>query len=400
MIKKWIAVVLILFCATTLAYGKTHGKKARRPVEKRVESARARDIKNESYKAYIVVEGSSGKVIDGENTDMKRPPASVTKLMLAAVVLDKVEKGEINLTDVIIASRDASKIGGSQVYLREGESFILEEMMRAILVASANDAAYAVAEHIGGSREEFVHMMNEKAKALGMNDSQFRSPHGLPPSKGQEEDLSTCNDLVILARELLKYPKIMEWTSIKSEGFRNNTFTMNNHNRLLIKMAGVVDGLKTGFYRETGFNVVVSAKKNDMRFIAVVLGSPSAKVRDNVAMEKLKKAFAQFKVVHVVKKGETIDQDINLRDGKYRKIKGVAGENFSFPVPGDKKADIKKEINMPESLKGEVKEGQKLGEIIIKLEDDIVGKVDIISSAYVPKANLFTRFIRRLGLNI
>jgi D-alanyl-D-alanine carboxypeptidase (penicillin-binding protein 5/6) len=399
MMKKWIIILLAIAFWATIADARPVQKK-KIPAEKRASKAKAQAKVEEPYKAYVIVEGSTGKVLEGENANAKRAPASVTKLMLAAVVLDKVAKGEIKLTDEITASKEASKIGGSQVYLKEGEKFTLEEMMKATLVASANDAAYAIAEHVGGSKEGFVGLMNEKAKALGMVDSEFRSPHGLPPSSGQQEDLSSCNDLVILARELLKYPKLLEWTSIKSEGFRDGKFVMNNHNKLLIRMPGLVDGMKTGYYRETGFNVVATAKKGDLRFIVVVMGSPNAKIRDNVAMEKFKKAFSQYKVLNVVKKGEVIDKDIILADGKYRKIKGIANASFLYPMPADKKGTIKKEVVVPEKITGEVKEGQKLGELVIKLENEQIGKVDIISPVYVPKANLFTRLIRKIGFNL
>ena len=399
MIKKWLVVLLVLLFWTTQAYAKPVQKK-KMPVQKKVSTAKVQAEKEGPYKAYIVVEGSTGKVLEGENAHVKRPPASVTKLMLASVVLDKIARGEIKLTDKITASKEASKIGGSQVYLKEGETFTLEEMMKAVLVASANDAAYAIAEHVSGSKDEFVRLMNEKAKAIGMADSEFHSPHGLPPSKGQHEDLSSCNDLVILARELLKYPKLLEWTSIKTEGFRDDKFIMNNHNKLLVRMPGLVDGMKTGYYRETGFNIVATAKKGDLRFIVVVMGSPNAKIRDNVAMEKFKNAFSKYRILNVVKKGEVIDKDIILEDGKYRKIKGIANANFLYPIPGDKKGTVKKEIVVPEKIKGEVKEGQKLGELVIKFENEQIGKVDIVSPVYVPKANLFTRLIRKIGLNL
>ncbi|MBA4417555.1 MAG: hypothetical protein C0392_06565 [Syntrophus sp. (in: bacteria)] len=394
--KKWFILILVVLFWANLAHAKqAPNKKAR--ASRQVTKGQIQ--KTEPYKAFIVVEANTGNVLEGENTHARRPPASVTKLMVALIVLEKVSKGEVKLTDQIVTTKEASKIGGSQVFLKEGETFALEEMMKAIMVASGNDAAYAVAEHIGGSKEGFINLMNEKAKALNMADTEFHSVHGLPPSKGDKEDLTSCHDLVILAREILKYPKIIEWTSIKTEGFRGNVFIMQNHNKLLVKMPEA-DGLKTGYYSATGFNVVATAKKNDLRFIAVVMGSPSAKIRDNVAMEKLKKAFGRYKMLNIVKKGEVIDKDVMLDDGKYRKLKGIASANFLYPVASDKKGTVKKEIVLPDRIKGEIKEGQKMGELIIKFENDQIGKVDIISPVYVPKANLFTRLIRKLGLNI
>jgi len=394
--KRLFIPFLILFLV--IPFADAHGaKKAHRAQKPSKTQASAQ--KEEPYKSYIVMEAMSGKIIEGENIHLKRSPASVVKLMVALVVAEKVAQGEVKLTDQVTVSREASKIGGSQVYLKEGETFSLEELMKATLIASGNDAAYAIAEHIAGSKDEFVKLMNEKAKSLNMIDSEFHSVHGLPPSKGQEADLSSSSDLASLGRELLKYPKIIEWTSIKSEPFRDGKFIMNNHNKLLTRMAGT-DGFKTGYYRETGFNLVATAQKNGLRFIVVVLGSPTAKIRDDIAVEKFKKAFSQYKLLNVVKKGEVIDKDVILDDGKYRKVKGVAGSDFQYPVPNDKKGNIQKQVSIPSRVKGEIREGQKLGELIVIFNNEQIGKVDIVSPVYIPKANLFTRLIRKIGLNI
>lgn len=396
-VKKWIIVGLLFFFWTGLADAKPAASR-RAKVAKRPRAAEVKSDK-EPYKAYIVMETGTGKILEGENIHQKRPPASITKLMVACIVMEKLAKGNIKLTDMVTTSKKASKIGGSQVYLKEGEAFSLEDMMKAMMVASANDAAYAIAEFIAGSEEEFVAMMNEKAKALNLVDTEFHSVHGLPPSEGEKEDITSCSDLAILTRELLKYPKLLDWTAIKTDSFRDGKFTLTNTNKLLVKFPGT-DGLKTGYFREAGFNIVATAKRGDLRFIVVVMGSPTGKIRDNVTMEKLKKAFAQYKMLNIVKKGELVDKDIMLADGKYRKMKGVTDRDFSYLIPAGKKADVKKEIVLPEKVKGEIREGQKLGELIIKLDNDTIGKVDIVSPVFVPKANLFTRFIRRLGLNI
>jgi serine-type D-Ala-D-Ala carboxypeptidase (penicillin-binding protein 5/6) len=174
---------------------------------------------------------------------------------------------------------------------------------------------------------------------------------------------------------------------------------MNNHNKLLFKFPGT-DGLKTGYYRETGFNVAATAKRNDLRFIVVVLGSPSAKIRDNVAIEKFKKAFAQYKAVPVIKKGDLIDKEIVLADCKPGKIKGVAGADFIFPVPVDSKGTAIKDIVVPDKIKGEIKQGQKLGDLVIKFDNQEVGRVDIVSPVNVPKANFFVRLFRKVGIDL
>jgi len=390
-------MLVVIFCAT-LAEGRLSSRKKQMFPKKPTVTKQVKEPEA-PYKAYIVVEANSGKVLEGENIDVKRPPASITKLMVACVVMEKLATGGVKLTDRITVSKNAANIGGSQVYLKEGESFTLEELMKAMMIHSANDAAYAISEHTAGSIDGMVELMNEKAKILGMNNTEFHSVHGLPPEKGQKEDLTTCSDLAVLSRETIRYPKIIEWSGTVTDTFRDGKFVLTNTNKLLTKLPGT-DGLKTGFYDEAGFNIVATAKKDNIRFIAVVMGSPSGKIRDSIAMEKLKKAFSQYKMLNIVKKGEMIDKDVFLIDGKYKKVKGVAERDFLYPMPVDKKGAVQKEMLLPEKIKGEVREKQKLGEMVIKLDNQVIGRVSIISPVYVPKANLFTRFIRRLGLNI
>jgi len=397
-VKRLFIIALILLFGATITEGRPAARKKAAPVGK---PAAAKDVKEPQlpYKAYIVVEANTGKIIEGENIDVKRPPASITKLMVACIVMEKLATGAVKLTDQITVSKNASNIGGSQVYLKEGETFTLEELMKAMMIHSANDASYAISEHVAGSIDGMVRLMNEKAEILNLNNTEYHNVHGLPPEKGEKEDLTTCNDLAMLAREILKYPKVVEWTKTVTDSFRNDKFVLSNTNKLLTKFPGT-DGLKTGYYQESGFNIVATAKKDELRFIVVIMGSPSGKIRDDAAIEKLKKAFSQYKILNLVKKGEVIDKDVLLVDGKYRKIKGVTGKEFLYPMLVDKKGAVKKEILLPEKIKGEIREKQKLGEMVIKLDDKVIGRVDIVSPVYVPKANLFTRFIRRLGLNI
>ena len=343
------------------------------------------------YKAFIVVEAQTGKMLEGENIHLSLPPASITKLMVAAIVMDRLESGQIKLDDKVTVSREAAGMGGSQVFLKSGEVFTLEEMMKAVMVASANDAAYAVAEFIAGSRENFVDLMNEKARSLNMADSRFHSMHGLPPAKGQKPDMTSCADLSILAGYLLAHPRVLEWTSLKTAPFRDGTLIMQNHNQLMKRFSGM-DGLKTGFYREAGYSIAATARINNLRLIAVVMGSSAAKTRDTFVENKLKKYFSQYEMVTVVKKGDSVDKDVALPDGKQKSLKPVAASDFFYPVPRDKKKQLSKDINLPDKVKGEIKEGQRLGELVIRFNKDTVGKVDLISPVNVPKAGFFSRF--------
>jgi D-alanyl-D-alanine carboxypeptidase (penicillin-binding protein 5/6) len=387
-----VAVILSFLCMTDTAF-------ARRSAIKKAPARAAEKTDEEPCKAYLVMEATSGKILEEKNMHEKRPPASMAKLMVAYIVLDKVSRGEVKLADMVPVTKEASKIGGSQVYLKEGEEFSLEDMMRAVMIASGNDAAHAVSEKIAGSNKDFVDLMNEKAQAIGMKDTLYQSVHGLPPGKDQKEDITSCYDMALLARAILKYPRITEWTSAKSGEFRNGTFILTNHNKLLTKMSEV-DGLKTGFYRSTGYNVVATARKGELRFITVVMGSPTARARDNLAMEKFRKYFAEYTVLTLAKKGEQIDKDVILADGKYRKIKGVAATDVNLPLLRGRKKDVRRVINIPPAVKGEIKEGQKLGEVLYQIDNETVARLDIVSPVYVPKANIFTRMVRKVGLNI
>jgi D-alanyl-D-alanine carboxypeptidase (penicillin-binding protein 5/6) len=238
-----------------------------------------------AYEAYAVADAETGTVFESLNIDLPRPQASLTKIMLARVVIDKIENGEIQLTDIVKVPKKAESIRGTSVYLKVGESFTLEELMQAVLVESANDAAYAVAEHAAGSASDFIVLMNLKAQDLGMDNTVFHSVNGLPSIKKEDENITTCSDMIKLAQDVLRFPKIIEWTSIESTIFRKGI--ISNHNKLLGKTPEV-DGIKTGFTRRAGFNIVATGKNDERRIIVVVLGSSMPRVRDAFAMHKFR----------------------------------------------------------------------------------------------------------------
>ena len=227
----------------------------------------------EPYAAALLMEPETGTVIFENNEHKPWPTASLAKMMIAMIVAEKLADGSLKLSDKIATSRNAADMGGSQVYLKEGETFSLDDMMKAIMVHSANDASIAVAEYVGGSTEAFVQMMNREAARLGMKDTHYYSVHGLPPAPGQQADVSSAWDEAVLARALTGYPQVVQWASIDTAPFRGGSFTLRNTNHLVRTFPGC-DGLKTGFYYEAGFNVVATAHRNGMRLIAVVLGSP------------------------------------------------------------------------------------------------------------------------------
>jgi D-alanyl-D-alanine carboxypeptidase (penicillin-binding protein 5/6) len=246
------------------------------------------------YTGAITVDAASGKVLFEDHADAPGYPASVQKVMTLMVVLDKASKGALKLDEMVPVPVEASKMGGSQVYLDPRESFPVEELLYALIVESANDAAVALAIHVGGSVEGFVDLMNQNAKAIGMTHTVFHSVHGLPPSQGAEPDVTTARDLALLGRELiLKYPQALKYTSTVKREFRNGTFIMRSYPGC--------DGLKTGYYKQAGYSIIATAARNNARVITVVLGADKSKnprhpnsARDEKAAELMTKGFAEL----------------------------------------------------------------------------------------------------------
>lgn len=387
--------VLILLMMAPAVQGKDNKKSnnTSKAVQKKAENASPAQEKETPFQALIVMEASTGQVLEEVNPHLQHPLASVTKLMTAAIVMEKLESGAAQLNETITVSGAASKMGGSQVYLKEGEVFTLEDLMKAIMVASGNDAAYAVAEHLAGTTDAFVEEMNKKAKRLGMNDSEFHSVHGLPPSSENQADVSSCHDLMILARDLLKYPKLLEWTALQTEPFRGGAFIMRNHNKIIGKLPGT-DGFKTGYYAKAGFNIVATAKKDGLRLIVAVLGSPMAKTRDAVAIARFKKYLAQYQMAVLSKKDQAFGEALQVPDGMVTTVQAVAAADFSYPLPREKKAAVKNEIRLPKEISGGIEQGQTLGEVEFFLDNQSIGKVNLISPATIEKAGFFKRLFR------
>lgn len=253
--------------------------------------AKVEDLARDPYASALVMDAGTGKVLFEENADLVVYPASVLKLMDLLVILEQVEQGKVGLDDMVQVSAEAAHMGGSQVYLDSREQFSVEDLLYALAVQSANDAAVALATHVAGSTEAFVDLMNRRAHELGMNHSHFYSVHGLPPGKGQKPDETTAADLAILSRELVKRPEIFTYTGTRERSIRDGKFIMRNHNHLLGVVEGC-DGFKTGYFQAAGFSIVATAKRGNNRVVAIVMGSRDRKIRDAKAAELLNKGFA------------------------------------------------------------------------------------------------------------
>jgi serine-type D-Ala-D-Ala carboxypeptidase (penicillin-binding protein 5/6) len=258
------------------------------------KTTRKNVIATNPYLGAIVVEAATGKVLFEDKADAKGYPASMLKLMDLLIILEKTEQKKISFQDPVTVSAKASHIGGSRVWLAEKETFTVDEMLYALIVQSANDVAVALAEKLAGSTDAFVELMNKRAQELGMTNTVFHSVHGLPPGPGQEHDVTTARDFVLLCRELLKHKDTLRYTSTREHAFRPNDpkhmVMMRTHDHLLGQVEGV-DGLKTGYFTEAGYSIAITAERKGQRVIAVVLGSADRKVRDAKAAELVAKGF-------------------------------------------------------------------------------------------------------------
>lgn len=247
------------------------------------------------YKAALVMEADSGKILFADRSNNKVIPASLVKMMVALITMEMVEAGEASLDSTYQVSASASRIGGHQVYLKQDEVFGLGELLKAVVIGSANDAAYAIAEHLAGTESAFVDLMNQRAKQLGMVNTRFANAHGLPPKRGngKKDNITTAYDTALLAKELTKFPLILKWSSTRLDSFRNGTFQLLNTNHRFLRGFEGADGLKTGYHsRGAGFSMVGTAVRKGRRLLAVVMGAKSAVDRLKAAVNLLDLGFA------------------------------------------------------------------------------------------------------------
>ncbi len=327
--------------------------------------------------AWITVHADSGEVLGSQDPDRPGAPASMTKMMLALLVMEAVRDGQLKLTDPVTASALASKMGGSQVYLKQGETFSVEELMGAMLIGSANDAAVALAERLAGTVPGAVVRMNERAKQLGMTQTRYGSVHGLPPSPGQEGDVSSPRDVARLAMELVKFPELLKWTGTKEAPFRGGSFTLVNSNHLVGNVPGV-DGLKTGHFHEAGYNVAATARRGGLRVITVVMGAPTNKDRFAEAARLLEDAFAQYVEVTVVKGNTPLSPEVRLpRAGG--PFKPMVSQDVRVLVKRAERDSLKTSVEITPGLRAPVKRGAPVGDFVARIGDREVARAPVVA---------------------
>jgi serine-type D-Ala-D-Ala carboxypeptidase (penicillin-binding protein 5/6) len=348
------------------------------------------------YATACVMEPATEAIIFDKDMHKPWPTASLAKMMLALIVAEQLHDRRLKLTDKITTSRKAEEMGGSQVYLKEGETFSLDDMMKAIMVHSANDASVAVAEYVAGSTEAFVVMMNQQALKLGLKDTHYYSVHGLPPAPGQGTDVSSAYDLAVIAREMVKYREVLRWASIDTAPFRNGTFTLRNTNHLVRTFPGC-DGLKTGFYYAAGFNVVATARRSGFRLIAVVLGSPKKNQNFAQAATFMSEGFAQYELRPVAKKGAAIERNLTVRNGEASNLKPVWGADASIFVKREAgKTAFTINYKLSDPVTAPVKAGQQVGTAEIVAAGEVPQTVPLLAPVDIAQGSWWQRLMGKI----
>lgn len=349
----------------------------------------------EMSQSAILMEQDSGSVLFEKNSHEKLPPASMTKIMTLILIMEAIDKGKISWNDKIQVSDYAASMGGSQIFLEPGEEMRVEDMVKGIAIGSANDASVAMAEHIAGTAESFVNMMNSKAKKLGLNDTFFKNPTGLPAAG----HYTSAHDMAIMGKELLKHEEVTKFTGLYEDYLREDTdkkFWLVNTNRL-VKFYPGVDGLKTGFTNEAKYCLTATANKNGMRVIAVVMGAPSPKDRNAQVTSMLDYAFTQFSTKKLYDRHEIV-KEVKVQKAEKSKLPVVTSENISLLLKkGETAKKVKTEVNVDKDLKLPVKKGQQIGFLKIYSGDKLITESPVLASETVKKASWWKLFKRTAG---
>ena len=340
--------------------------------------------------SIVLMDAATGTVIYEKNPDKALPPASVTKIMTLLLVMEEIEKGNLKYTDTITASAYAASMGGSQVFLKEGEQMTPYDMIKSVVIASANDSAVALAEHVCGSEEAFVRRMNDKAKELGMVNTHFENTNGLDDTTTTH--LTSAMDIALMSRELIKYEKILEFSSTWMDTIRNGEFGLTNTNRLVRFYKGAT-GLKTGSTDKAKFCVSATAKRGNMHLICVIMGAPSSDVRNRIATELLNYGFANYELFE--------DMAIQLQPIKVASgIEAtcpISTQSFAYLSKKNDTKNVSKRYILPDYARAPIQKGDIIGYIEYSIEDTIIGKSSIIAQISIEKIDFNELFVRILS---
>lgn len=344
-------------------------------------------------KSSILIEASTGKILYEKNKDERYAPASMTKMMSLVIIMDNIYNGNLRLDEMIKTSKNASGMGGSQIFLKEGEEMSVDDMLKGITIGSANDATVALAERIAGSEEAFVKIMNEYAKKLGLKNTHFKNCTGLD----EIDHYSSAYDMSVIARELVKHDKILNYSSIYETYLRSDTdnkFWLVNTNKLVRFYKGV-DGLKTGYTDTAGYCLTATINKDNMRVIAVVMGEDSSTTRNSEVSRLLDYAYNLYKKDTYITKEEVLG-NAKVEKGNVEYANIVTIDDISIINKKEyKRGEIKFELDL-KYLKAPIKKGDVVGKIKVIENGNIISEADVTVDKNIDKAGYFTMFIRNL----
>jgi serine-type D-Ala-D-Ala carboxypeptidase (penicillin-binding protein 5/6) len=347
----------------------------------------------QGYTAAIVLEPSTGRVLYEHNADKPLPTASMAKMMTLLIAMEEIQAGNLSYDSPVTVSARASKMGGSQIYLRAGSVWPLKNLLIATMVHSANDAAEAIAEKIGGSAESFADLMNTRAQELGLKNSHFYDPHGLPAKAPSQNNVMSARDLAIVGQELMKHTFMRQLAVIPEMEFRNGTLArIYNPNRLLRFYEGAT-GIKTGFSGPAGFCVTASAKRNNMELVAVVMGAKTSRGPESsfeLAARLMNQAFMSYKMVTPVKQGAVVAQ-ASVNDGSAASVPVMAPKDVRALVKRGEEKGVSVKFNGG-AVTAPVKRGQQIGTIVVQRGNETLAKVPAVAAQDVAKESWWKAF--------
>lgn len=344
-------------------------------------------------RAALLMDYSTGKIIFANNEHEKLPPASVTKIMTLLLAMEAIDSGKLNLDNKIPISDYAAGMGGTQVYLEPGETQRIEDLIKAVAIRSANDAAVALGEAISGTNEGFVKLMNDRAKSLGMKNTHFTNASGLPA----DDHYTTAYDIALMSRELLKHTGIQKYLTTYMDDLlvgkeKDETQVMVNTNRLVRDYDGTT-GIKTGSTNAAGYCISASAKRGDLQLIAVILGGQTSAIRFNEAKKLLDYGFANYDSVTIGKKDEVII-NVPIEKSNLTSIDLVLERDAVALLPKGDNGKIDKQINHNENIKSPIMKGDVLGELVISVDNKVIDRINLVSKNEVKSAGLLLQFKR------
>ena len=349
-------------------------------------------------KSALLMDAATGTVLLEQNAHEKLPPASVTKVMTMLLIMEAIDSGKIHWNDLVTASESAAAKGGSQIYLKVGETMSVTDMLKSIAVSSANDCACAMAEHIAGSEEAFVQRMNQRAKELGMNDTHFVNCTGLDDDENAREHLTSAYDIALMSRELMvNHPDIKKFTTIWMDTVRDGTFGLANTNKLVRFYKGTT-GLKTGYTSKAGFCLAATAQRSGMELIAVVLGSETSQERFQSCKQMLDYGFANYALIHPTpEEGHTVPVTL----GKQPTVTAVPSEQTAFLIDKAQLSQVKINVSMDVAVAAPVSKGQRLGTMTISAGGQVLRQIPMVATESVQKKgflDVFKDILRKLAM--